>query len=168
MCVTRENVADMPGLVDLAAETGALNVHFMWYFIRGRGQKHLEPDMDVVFENMLLAAENAETKNITIDNLESLKTQVFAPPGTIHDGSSAGWESIAIGPDGRIYPSAALVGTPELASDLTDGLMAGFQQSPVLKTIRSQSIVNHSSDFRFILGRRSGPQLCSQWDIHGG
>ncbi|MFA6011052.1 MAG: DUF5714 domain-containing protein [Desulfobacteraceae bacterium] len=152
MCVTRENVADMTGLVDLAAETGASNVHFMWYFIRGRGQKHLEPDMDEVFENMLLAAEKAETKNITIDNLESLNTQVFAPPGTIHDGSSAGWESIAIGPDGRIYPSAALVGTPELASDLTDSLMAGFQQSPVLRTIRSQSIVNHSSDFRFILG----------------
>jgi len=152
MCVTRENVADMTGLVDLAAETGASNVHFMWYFIRGRGQKHLEPDMDAVFENMLLAAEKAETKNITIDNLESLKTQVFAPPGTIHDGSSAGWESIAIGSDGRIYPSAALVGTPELASDLIDGLIAAFQQSPVLRTIRSQSIVNHSSDFRFILG----------------
>ena len=37
MCVTSENVDDMPGLVDFAAETGAGNLHFIWFFILGRG-----------------------------------------------------------------------------------------------------------------------------------
>jgi MoaA/NifB/PqqE/SkfB family radical SAM enzyme/SAM-dependent methyltransferase len=152
MCVTRNNVTDMPGLIDFSAEKGASNVHFMWYFIKGRGEKHLAPDTASVFENMMLAADRARQKNITIDNLESLKTQVFAPPGTIHDGSSAGWESLAVGPDGRLYPSAALVGTPELESSLDHGLMDAFHRSPVLKAIRSASILNHGSDFRYILG----------------
>lgn len=152
MCVTADNVNDMPALVDLAAETGAANVHFMWYFIKGRGKSRLAPDLSKVFDNMMKAVSKAAEKNITIDNLESLKTQVFSPPGTIHDGSSAGRESLAVGPDGRLYPSAALVGTPELATDPGIGLIKAFHESPVLKKIRSASIATDLSDFRHILG----------------
>lgn len=36
VCVTRENVADLPALVDYCAEAAAVNLHLMWYFIRGQ------------------------------------------------------------------------------------------------------------------------------------
>ena len=55
-----------------------------------------------------------------------MRTQVFAPAGTFHDGSNSGWESVAIGPDGKLYPSAALVGVEELAEELSDGLEAAW------------------------------------------
>jgi MoaA/NifB/PqqE/SkfB family radical SAM enzyme/SAM-dependent methyltransferase len=153
MCVTSGNVSDMENFVDFAAEYGASNVHYMWYFVKGRGVDLMKPDLDAVFEHLLLAVEKAENLGITIDNIEALKTQVFAPAGTVHDGSSAGWESLAVGPDGLLYPSAALVGNRELSSDLSPGLVETWLNSPVLKTIRSSSVIrDDTSDFRHILG----------------
>lgn len=43
MCPTRENLEDMPGMVSFAAESGATNLHYMWYFIRGRGRGRILP-----------------------------------------------------------------------------------------------------------------------------
>jgi MoaA/NifB/PqqE/SkfB family radical SAM enzyme len=37
MCVMEENRSEMPDIVDFAAAVGAANVHYLWYFIRGRG-----------------------------------------------------------------------------------------------------------------------------------
>lgn len=152
MCVNKDNVKDMAGFIDFAADIGAANVHFMWYFIRGRGLGDGAPDMGLIYEYMVQASGRAEARNITIDNLEALKTQVFSPPGTIHDGCTAGWESLAVGPDGRLYPSAALVGLPELGSDITRSLIRTWRDSPVLKTIRECSITSQESIFRFMLG----------------
>ncbi len=151
MCVTRYNVEDMSNVIDFAAHYGAGNVHFMWYFVRGRGKNDGFAPIDLVFENFLRAAEKAEKNNITIDNIESLKTQVFAPRGTIHDGTTSAWESLAVGPDRQVYPSAALVGIPELSTDLSMGLEKAWRQSPVLKNIREATAVNLTSPFRFIL-----------------
>ena len=39
MCVERRNLHDMAGLVDFAAEVGASNLHYLWYFIQGRGNQ---------------------------------------------------------------------------------------------------------------------------------
>jgi MoaA/NifB/PqqE/SkfB family radical SAM enzyme/SAM-dependent methyltransferase len=152
MCVTHQNVKDMPGMVDLAANLGSGNVHFMWYFIRGRGRKEEFPTADEIFENLVAAAERAEEAGILIDNIEALKTQIFAPPGTIHDGTTAGWESLAVGPDFQIYPSAALIGIPELAVDLTAGLESAWRESSVLANIRNCTTMNLDSPFRFLLG----------------
>ncbi len=151
MCVTKYNVEDMPNIIDFAAYYGSGNVHFMWYFVRGRGKNDGFAPIDLVFENFLKAAEKAEKNKITIDNIESLKTQVFAPRGTIHDGTTSAWESLAVGPDGRIYPSAALVGIPELATDLSMELEHAWRQSPILKEIRKATAVKLKSPFRFIL-----------------
>ncbi|MDA8403259.1 MAG: radical SAM protein, partial [Desulfobacteraceae bacterium] len=152
MCVNRDNVHDMPGFVDFAGDMGASNVHFMWYFIRGRGGRDCAPDTDTVFDNLVVAADRARQRGIPIDNLEALRTQIFAPPGTIHDGSTAAWESLAVGPDGALYPSAALVGILELSSDMTDGLISCWMNSPVLQQIRACTIADQTSAFRFLLG----------------
>jgi MoaA/NifB/PqqE/SkfB family radical SAM enzyme/SAM-dependent methyltransferase len=152
MCVTRQNVQDMPEIIEFAASTGASNVHFMWYFIRGRGTKENFAPVEIILKNLQAAWARAETHNIQIDNLESLKTQIFAPRGTIHDGTTAAWESLAVGPDALLYPSAALIGIPDLSSDLSSGLEAAWRQSPVLNEIRSCTASSLNSPFRFLLG----------------
>lgn len=152
MSINRQNAGDMSDIIDFAANHGAQNVHFMWYFIRGRGQQSDFADTDLLFDNLVRAAKRSEELAIPIDNLESLKTQIFSPPGTIHDGSTSGWESLAVGPDARLYPSAALVGLPELATAMIKGLIHAWKTSPILEKIRQSTMAHHEHLFRFFLG----------------
>ncbi len=152
MCVTRDNLAEMPGVVDFAADMGAGNVHFMWYFVRGRGDDSGFAPPERIFRALVDAEGRARARGLAIDNLEALKSQIFAPSGTIHDGSNVAWESAAVGPDGRLYPSAALVGVADLASDLDDGLDSAWRNSPVLNRIRGATAADLSSPWRFLLG----------------
>ncbi len=152
MCVRADNVDDMPGIIGLAAEHGSRNVHFMWYFVRGRGGVDGSVDSARIFTHLLRAEQVAVRHGITIDNLQALKTQIFAPAGTVHDGSNNAWESLAVGTDGRLYPSAALVGVPELASDITHDLANAWRSSPVLETIRQATAAELASPWRFLLG----------------
>jgi MoaA/NifB/PqqE/SkfB family radical SAM enzyme len=152
MCVTADNLADMPGVVDFAAEVGAGNVHFMWYFIRGRGGAEDFALPEDIFPQLIRASARAEEQGVVIDNLTALRSQVFAPSGTVHDGSSSGWESAAVGADGRLYPSAALVGVAELATGLESGLAAAWQDSLVLQGIRQATAAGLDSPWRLLLG----------------
>jgi MoaA/NifB/PqqE/SkfB family radical SAM enzyme/SAM-dependent methyltransferase len=152
MCVVKENVCDMPGLVDLAAETGASNVHFMWYFIRGRGDAGRLPAPDRISERLIEAAERAERSGVTVDNVEAMRSQVFAPTGTIHDGNNSGWESLAVGPEGHIYPSPALIGIDALRTPLDGDLAEAWRGSPVLEELRRSSAAGLDSPLRFLLG----------------
>ncbi|OEU54388.1 MAG: methyltransferase type 11 [Desulfuromonadales bacterium C00003096] len=152
MCVTADNLADMPGVVDFAAEVGAGNVHFMWYFIRGRGAAESFARPEDIFPQMVKASARADAQGVVIDNLIASRSQIFAPAGTVHDGSGSGWESAAVGVDGRLYPSAALVGVAELATGLESGLMAAWQDSPVLQRIRQATAAGLDSPWRLLLG----------------
>ncbi len=152
MCVTAENVADMPGLADFAAGVGAVNLHFLWYFVRGRGRaERFAPPADI-FPQLVEAAIRAQAAGISLDNLEALQSQIFAPSGTKHDGAGSAWESLAVGPDGRLYPSPALVGVPDLATDLYPDLAAAWRHSPVFDRIRKASAARLASPWRFLLG----------------
>ena len=152
MCVTAGNLADMPGVVDFAAEVGAGSVHFMWYFIRGRGAAEGFARPQDIFRQLVEASARAERQGVVIDNLSALRSQVFAPAGTVHDGSGSGWESAAVGPDGRLYPSAALVGIDDLATGLEPGLATAWQDSPVLQRIRQATAAHLESPWRLLLG----------------
>jgi 7,8-dihydro-6-hydroxymethylpterin dimethyltransferase len=152
MCVTAENVEDMPGLVDFAAEMGAGNLHFMWYFVRGRGEAARFAPPAVIFPRLVEAAARAQGAGLSIDNLEALQSQIFAPSGTKHDGAGSAWESLAVGPDGRLYPSPAQVGVKELATDLNPDLAGAWRRSPVLQKIRNSSAARLPSPWRFLLG----------------
>lgn len=152
MCVERSNLGEMSGVVDFAADCGASGVHFMWYFIRGRGDAEQFATPDEIFEQLKLASQRAESRGIAIDNLDSLRTQIFAPSGTYHDGSTSGWEALAIGPDDQLYPSAALVGMKQLATPLDQGLYRAWQESTVLQDLRTSSVAGSSSPLRFFLG----------------
>lgn len=151
-CVTSENAADLPWLVDHAADRGAAALHLMWHFIRGRGSAGQQPAPLDILPWLIAAMERAEARGITIDNVENLKGQLFSPPGTIYDGSAAGWESAAIGPDDRLYPTAATIGLEALATPIDRGLAEAWQTSPVLAAIRSSSAAALDDPWRFLLG----------------
>ena len=152
MCVQAGNVADLTLVVDLAHQYGAANVHFLWHFVRGRGEAGRLAAPSAIFPHLVHAAGRAAELGITIDNLKALGSQVFSPSGTIHDGPGSGWDSLAIGPDGQVYPSPALVGLPELATPRRGSLAQAWRESPVLEEIRQVSAAALDSPWRFLLG----------------
>lgn len=152
VCPTRRNLDEIVPLVDLAADVGAANLHFMWYFVRGRGVPEQFVDPVELFPVIRAAVEQAERRGLNVDNIQALANQVFAPAGTRHDGASMAWESLALGADGRIYPSAALVGVPELASDWRGHLEQVWRGSPVLDRIRRETAASLDHPLRFFLG----------------
>ncbi len=61
MCVTEANVLLMPEIIELAADVGAANVHFMWYFIRGRGQSESFVLPQQIFTQLQAAAAKGQS-----------------------------------------------------------------------------------------------------------
>ena len=152
MCVDAGNVDDMAAVVEIAAEMGASNVHYMWLFIKGRASEERFAPVERIFESLRKADGIAQKLGIILDNIEAFKTQVFAPAGTIHDGTTSGRESAAIGPDGALYPSAALVGVDELASPLQESLKSSWRKSKIFNRIRETSAAVLDDPLRFIVG----------------
>jgi len=52
----------------------------MWYFVRGRGEQGQFVSPDDIFEYLKTSAERARERGVSIDNIEALRTQIFAPP----------------------------------------------------------------------------------------
>ena len=156
MVVCQSTLHDMENLIRFGSDHGVSNVHFLYHFIRGKGvaSEHVPPEE--IASRLLSAAELAEEHNIIIDNIEALRAQVFATPGTRFDLSNTGWESLAVGPDGHIYPSPSLVAIPELdCGQLTDGLAVVWRESSVLKEIRVATLHGSAYDenpLKFIVG----------------
>lgn len=152
MCPTRSNLADVPLFPHLARDVGACNIHFMWYFVRGRGVPDEWVPTDELFTAVRGAAECAESLGVSVDNVRALASQVFAPPGTRFDGTGMAWESLALGPDGNLYPSAALVGISQLAVPWPHGLEKAWKGSPVFERIRRETVAELDHPLRFLLG----------------
>lgn len=150
VCLHPLNVQSLEEIVALASELKAGHLHFLWYFSRGRGVDEGFIAHNVLFKALINAYQKAQNLGLVIDNFEALKTQIFAPKGTVHDGSSSGRSSIALGYDGHFYPSAAMVGESALLMEgksITEAL-----RSKVAKAIASQSITSLTSPLRFLLG----------------
>jgi len=156
--VTRHNVHEMTDIVDFCADQGVSNLHFLWLFQKGNaaGDKLSAPPA-LIFENLRAAQRLAESREVRIDNVESLRSQVFAYPGTRFDLSNAGWQSLAVGPDGRVYPTPALIYTTGMAcGHIQEGLERVWHGSPVLDAVRSvslnQSEAYSENPFRYLIG----------------
>jgi len=143
VAINRANLVDLPALVDLAAAKGIHNLHLLWHFLRGKGTAAQFVSPAEILPVLIAAQERAERIKVTIDNVEAMKGQVFSTPGTRHDLSGTAWESLAVGPDGAIFPSPALVAIPELrCGHLSDGLEQVWRTSPVLETIRQATLAD--------------------------
>ncbi len=133
MTVTKNNVSDMDRIIDFAEERGISNVHFLWLFKRGLAGDSLVASPDDIFPNVVKAQKKGEQRGIKIDNIEIFRSQVFSFPGTKHDLCNAGWQSLAVGPDGFIYPSPALVYVRRMrCGHLEEGVERVWKTSPVL------------------------------------
>ena len=153
-CPTRDNLADLPDVAAFAAACGASGLHLMWHFAAGRGRDDDRPDTDALYAAVVAAWDRAEALGLAVDNVEALRAQVFAPVGTRHDGATAGYESVALGPAGALYPSPALIGLTELATPVPDagGLAAAWRDSPVLEALRRASCRESASPWKYLLG----------------
>lgn len=149
-CVHPSNVQSLDALLGVVHDLGATHLHFLWHFLRGRDADKAYIDMDTLFNAVCNVYEKALDLGIVIDNMEALKTQIFAPKGTVHDGSSSGRSSIALGYDGRFYPSAAMVGEAKLC--MQGESIAEALKSEVAQAVAQSSIVTLSHPFRFLLG----------------
>jgi len=142
----------MPGIVQLASDCGAENLHFMWYFVKGRGENSGFADPSEIYPFLLDAIGKAEELSVNIDNVSEIRSRIFSPLGTIHDGSGAAWNTLAIGPDLMLYPSAASIGNKDLGVSLEYGIESAWKNAPIMKEIRTATMASLDDPFRFILG----------------
>ncbi len=149
-CVHPHNLHTLLGLIDTTKNAGATHLHLLWYFVHGRGIDTPIVSTDVLLDALLNAYMYACEHGVAIDNFEALKTQIFAPKGTVHDGSSSGRSSLALGYDGRFYPSAATVGEKELL--MQGKTIAEALKSETAERIARSSVVDLKTPLRFLLG----------------
>ncbi|MHC4944855.1 MAG: DUF5714 domain-containing protein [Planctomycetota bacterium] len=157
MAVHGDNYRTMPQFIQASAELGVDTVHFMWHFPRGSGRDIRIPPMPDLASRFSEAWKEARKLGVVIDNVEAMRAQVFTYPGTRFDLSNGGWESLAVGPDGHVYPTPAMVNTPELQGGHMDqGLEAIWQGSGLLKKIRALTLRDNPEmavdPWRLILG----------------
>mgnify|MGYP006274261931 CR=1 FL=1 len=157
MTVHRENLSDMTHVVELAARLELPNVHYMWLFPEGQAGRELMAEPEAIWPALREAAERAETRGVQIDNLEILRSQVFSLPGTRFDLSNAGWQSLAVGPDGEVYPSPAMMLHPQArCGNVRDGLETVWRDSPRLNALREASLEDseayRENPLRYLVG----------------
>ena len=130
----------------LAADLGVRNVHLLWPHRRGRvleGPFGDLPPAEAILAAVRRARVLAREGGVSIDNVEELRLRFDGTPGIKNDLAGAGWNSLCVYTDGRIYPSASMAGVPEL--------VCGDLATESLKVIWKESTV--SRDLRFRLGR---------------
>lgn len=157
MSINRRNAHEMSELVDFARKHCVGNLHFMWLFLKGKADQELFIEPGEIFQHARTAYEKAEKLGISIDNFDIMKTQVFNFPGIKMDLNNACWESLAIGPNGIVYPSPALVFDDKFnCGHLSEGLRNVWQTSPLMQTIRSLTVAQcehlSANPLRYITG----------------
>ncbi len=146
MVVDARNAHHMPELVTAAASLGVTSVHYLWHFVRGGGVAIPRAPVAALYSGLRKAHELATRHDVAIDNLAIVASQVFALPGTRHDLSNAGWESLAVGPDDRAYPTAAMVLDERVACGPAGAPLAEvWRHSPVLERLRRTTVTDARS-----------------------
>ncbi|MCI5117359.1 MAG: methyltransferase domain-containing protein [Candidatus Electrothrix sp. LOE1_4_5] len=143
VAVNNDNVEQLDQIAQKASELGAGGLHLMYHFVRGKGTSSQFVPVVRLFSQIVKTAQVCKELGMKIDNLEALKSQVFAVPGSRFDLTNMGWESLAVAPDGTLYPSPALIRVEELAcGHLRQELAEVWQDNLMLQKIRSLSWVD--------------------------
>ena len=143
--ILRHNMDDLDALVRLAAGLGVRNVHLLWPHRRGRvldGAFADLPSAEVILSSVRSAREVAREVGVSIDNVEEFRLRFDGTPGVKNDLAGAGWNSLCLYTDGRVYPSASMAGVPELqCGDLADqSLETIWKESTVCNDLRAASV----------------------------
>lgn len=167
MTVSGENCGMMERCIDFAYRYNVSTVHYLWLFQDGMAESEKTADTDDIFNYLVKADKKAETFGITIDNIKTIAFQVFSSPGLKYDLGNAGFSSLAIGPDTKVYPSPALIGNKNAwCGDLISGmdnephvgvnLDRIWRESPLLKRLRTTSVADNnrfaSNPLKYITG----------------
>ncbi len=144
---------DLLKLIDL----GIKNFHFFYHIPFGNG-KNYNIKIDSLIEKFKDFYNLAKIKDVTIDNFYSFESQIFIFPGVKHDFNSACIESIAIGADYKVYPTAATVYQKNLiCGDLKeDDFINIWNKSKLINKIRNMSLIHfphlENDEFKFYHG----------------
>ncbi len=158
---TEENLRELSELPALAQTVGATSQHLMWSHRRGRAAASANgffPHVEALLAAVLETIDAAHAQRVQLDNLESVQRRVNGVPGIKYDLGNGGWDSLCIFVDGRVYPTAALVGDPRLlCGDTAEADLADiFAHSPVIRWLREVTIAHKPSvradPFRFLTG----------------
>jgi MoaA/NifB/PqqE/SkfB family radical SAM enzyme len=157
MAVTKNNASDMTAVVELAASLNVRNIHFLWLFKKGQEKGDDVVSAEHISRQLSKAKHVAEAKEVLIDNIEIIKSQIFSLPGTKYDLSNACWQSLAIGPDGGIYPSPALIGEERLkAGHLSQTIEKVWRDSEICNMVRKASLIDSDkyseNPLKFLIG----------------
>lgn len=169
MAVSAENLSAMEAIVQIAAGLGVPTVHYLWHFVRGTGEGVGRAPVDRLAKALRGAAAKARERGVLLDNLEAMRAQVFSPVGTRYDLGNAAWESIAVGPDGAVYPTPAMVDLEAFrVGSIQEGLERVWRGSPLLDRVRSLSLIEvpgmREDPWRFILGGGDLDHCCVHRD----
>lgn len=161
MVVHPDNFHQMTKMVELGVEFSVNAVHYMWLLTTGRASSQPAVSMEELFNRLIEAHDMAQAHGISIDNITNLAARVFSTPGTRYDLGNAGWESLALDPDGVIYPTPALIGSKETeCGNISQGLETVWRNSEALETLRSLSVkddpVYGTNPLKYIVG---GPDI---------
>ncbi len=145
--------SDFKKLIDI----GVKNFHFFYHIPYGNG-KNYKIDLDFLIEKLIEFYKLAKVKEINIDNFYSLETQIFTYPSIKHDLTSSCIESIAIGADYNVYPTAATVYQDKLVCGnlKKDSIFNIWKYCELINKIRNTSVIDfpHLKDdeFKFFHG----------------
>ncbi|MDP9360871.1 MAG: radical SAM protein, partial [Acidobacteriota bacterium] len=174
---TEENLDELVAIPAIVKSVGAKSQHLMWSHKRGRAVESdngFFPEQARLVESVLKVIDAARAEGTLLDNFEAVKRRVNGMPGLKYDLGNAGWDSLCVYADGKVYPSAALANErPLVCGDVQDhDLEAIIASSPVIRRLREATLANNRSvsadPFRFLTG---GGDLEHAWcftgDFHG-
>jgi MoaA/NifB/PqqE/SkfB family radical SAM enzyme/ubiquinone/menaquinone biosynthesis C-methylase UbiE len=126
---------------------------------RIEGSKDWFPSTERLIEGVRTVKREADRCGVTLDNAASFELRANAPAGVKFDLGNAGWQSLCVYADGRVYPSAAMANhRPLECGDVTNGmdLKRIWRTSPILQQIREASVVRKAQaandPFRYLTG----------------
>jgi len=170
---TEENLDELVAIPEIVKNVGAKSQHLMWSHKRGRATESgngFFPDQAPLLKAVMNVVDAARTHGTILDNMEAVRRRVNGMPGLKYDLGNAGWDSLCVYADGKVYPSAALANEHQLAcgdvnhQDLAEILAT----SPIVASLRAATLAlkpSVSSDpFRFFTG---GGDLEHAWCFSG-
>ena len=108
--VMKRNLDDLVPLADLVRGLGVKQLHLMWQHSRERGGRLQRASPRQLSAAIPALVAHAREIGLVVDNVENVRRVVNGDPDIKYDLSNACWDSLAIYRDGRVFPSACLVG----------------------------------------------------------